>query len=210
VALFDTLLDASLKEKFKAEDVEAFNTTFDEKKELYNAMNSTVYETIWSIVNFEYFKSEIIKFKAILGKKSEELNAAPKLDLMRINEQVFHELEKEDLNDTEIGWMKSFEMTEETGKGCSSVVYSRPTSKTNPMLVCRTDSVMRDVSIDAFFEFVKNMDEYVKQSPHILEYKTLEESDDGNTKIIYWRSKMPNMSERDSVMSAQKITYPNG
>ena len=82
-----------MKKKFEETEVEAFYKTFDAKRGSYEAMNLTVYETIWSLVNFEFFKAEIIKFKAILGKKSSELNSEPKLELLKIDEAMFRQLQ---------------------------------------------------------------------------------------------------------------------
>jgi len=47
---------------------------------------------------------------------------------------------------------------------------------------------------------MENMDEMVKESSFIKEYKVLKEENEGKFKETYFRSKMPMMSERDSVL----------
>ena len=91
VALFDAILDTGLKKKFEQTDVEVFYKTFEEKRGLYEAMNLTVYETIWSLVNCEFFKREFIKFKDILGMKSTEVNSH--IELLKIDEAMCRQLD---------------------------------------------------------------------------------------------------------------------
>lgn len=71
----------------------------------------------------------------------------------------------------------------------------------------RLDASLKDVKMDDFVDYFMNPPP--SQQAMIKEMRTLEEIDE-NTKIVYWRFKMPMMSERDNVISLHKRKLDDG
>ena len=54
-------------------------------------------------------------------------------------------------------------------------MYHRPIKKGSPLLMSHVKSVMKDVKVEQFQKMMKNMEQMVKDSSFIKEYKVLEE-----------------------------------
>ena len=111
---------------------------------------------------------------------------------------------KEDINDPALGWSKYGEQKEKNGMGF--IMWQRPYE--NGVKINKSESVMRGVSVQAFRQLMQSLDKQMSEAKHVKEFKILERREDGAPKVMYSRSKMPFMSEREALMetSERKIT----
>ena len=61
-------------------------------------------------------------------------------------------------------------------------------------------STMKDIKLAQFKKMIKDSEKMMKDNPMMKEYTVLKEENDGATKEIYMKMKMPMMSERESLV----------
>mmetsp|Transcript_11011 Transcript_11011/g.16702 ORF Transcript_11011/g.16702 Transcript_11011/m.16702 type:complete len:244 (-) Transcript_11011:15-746(-) len=123
---------------------------------------------------------------------------------------MFDKLIKEDVNDKALKWKKVTEITlKKTKNTLQGIVYSRPMegSKIN---MTRGEYTLKNLRIEAFREFMKNIEQETMKNKQIKEFKVIERFEDGTPKIMYSRAKMPMMTDRDNLIELGKTQLPDG
>ena len=111
------MIEANLLEKFSNDQIEAFYGTFKDNLAKYEKLNPEAVDTLFSFVNFDSFKKNILLSKNFLDENYDKKNRTELEVVSDINqnEALFKELISEDVNDPKYGWYKSLEQKEKDG-----------------------------------------------------------------------------------------------
>ena len=86
---FDEIIDAKLKESIDQDKVDAFYSDFKSKQMLYKTQNEGVYTTLFTLVDFDSFKKDILSAKKTIANDSNATTDSVQTDMHSITEQEF-------------------------------------------------------------------------------------------------------------------------
>merc|ERR1712071_530505 len=80
------------------------------------------------------------------------------------------------------------------------------------VFIMRNEMTMKDIKMATFNEFAANFDKQMddKEMKHIKEFKVVTKLEDGTPEIMYSRSKMPMMTERENLVKITKRVLDDG
>ena len=162
VYIMEELIEAKLKEKYSEADVEAFYKAFQSDLASFEAEDSNAFEIMQSMIDFQKFKQQMLKFKQGLqndtnlgAQKEAEVNETG----MCIGEDDlgrFKDLMAEDLTDTKVlKWKKSVDAKKT--KNYQFTMWQRPTGE-GKLALMRIDSLYKDINIDKFMGVIMNFE----------------------------------------------------
>jgi len=88
--------------------------------------------------------------------------------------------------------------------GCTATIHQRP-NKNGGMDIVRIDQIYRDISVDVFLTMVDRD----QQPDHVKVYEEVERLSPDD-KIMYLRSKIPFMSERETIVRMKREKLDDG
>ena len=207
VYILENLIEVQLKNDhgFTQEEIKTFYETFADNKAGYEAKDSEAFDVLYGFVDFNKFKSTMLEFKAsnITDQTEKEIEDAKAAEQIETDEhqkdayEKFLALFNEDYTDPKSkDWSKKLDIKDwkECEKGAYKItVYQKKAKKGVDFL--RTDAQLKGIPAEAMAHYYMNPPE----SEMLKEVEVLEKSDDGTSCIVYWRFKMPLMSDRDNI-----------
>jgi hypothetical protein len=159
VYILEQMIEANLLEKFSNDQIEAFYGTFKDNLARYEKLNPEAVDTLFSFVDFDAFKKNILLSKNFLDENYDKKNRTELEVVSDINqnEALFKELISEDVNDPKYGWYKSLEQKEKDGY--SAVIHQRPV-KGKTLNVARCESITKGVKMETFKKVFEDYPKY--------------------------------------------------
>ena len=167
IMIMEQIIEAKLKVNFSDDEVKAFYETFKDKLDSYEKIDAETVDILFGFVDFDKFKQKMIEYKGgMQDEKFKETEDKPMAQYTDAGQdeivKLFNDLNAEDLKDAAKQWKMSLEMVEKDGVKCN--VHQRPIPGRG-IKMCRNDTVMRGITIGAWFEFSKNFLKYMKDDP---------------------------------------------
>lgn len=109
------------------------------------------------------------------------------------------------MNDKNLQWKKTYEVPEY--KGLSMLIYQRPL-KYKPINLIKQKSFLRGITLQDFFYLDKNLEEF--KVPNVKVLKIVERHENGTPKIVYSRTKVPFMADREILLEIKQEIVREG
>lgn len=208
IMIMEQIIEAKLKADFSDDEIKNFYSTFKDKLESYEKIDAETVDVLFGFVDFDKFKQKMLEYKGGMQdeKFKEKVDEQAMAQYVDANQEeivkLFNDLHAEDLKDPKHGWKLSLEMQEKDGIHCN--VYQRPIPGRG-IKMCRNDTIMRGITIGAWFEFSKNFLSYNKDDPEFSKNTVfnneIQMSDDRMHGVLHSRSKFgPMASDRESLI----------
>jgi hypothetical protein len=155
------MIEANLLEKFSNDDIEGFYSTFKDNMGKYEKLNPEVMDTLFSFIDFEKFKKNILISKNFLNENysKEDRTELEKVSDISENEALFNKLIMEDVNDPKHGWYKSLEQKDKDGY--SAVIHQRPVEG-KTLNVARNQSILKNMKMETMKHLFYDYEKYQK------------------------------------------------
>ena len=209
IYILEKMIEENLSQKFNQDQIDAFYGTFIDNMAAYKDFNSHAVETLYGFIDFEKFKAEIIKYKkdmAQMHKEPETQVQGENSQFQGQGEDFFWEMYNESVTDPSKKWSKQLEMPMKDD--FSMVSYTKDLGS-DKQRMSRGEMVMKNVSMEAMRRYQTAMFSGKEDMPWAKDMKIVEQKDE-NDKVMYSRSKMPMMSERESLIHWKKRKLEDG
>ena len=209
VTILEEIIAARLKEKYSEEQIEAFYLSFQDNLKKYEQENAISVETVFGLIDFDKFKSSILRYKKDSASLASEETATVATTLGGQDDSVFYAYDKEDPNDPASGWVEKAKSSKKDDMMQYVMHSKKGDGKINIM---RNAIVMKGIKKATFDEFAANFDKQMddKEMKHIKEFRVVEKLPDGTPALMYSRSKMPMMTERENLVAIVKSELDDG
>ena len=126
VYLLDQTITAKLLEaKYDEQaDLEPFYKGFKANIKLYEAENPDVVDTLYTFIDFQKFKDNILEIKKSIDYKGTGNEGSDKKGFLVLSFDDFYKLRGEDINDPALKWKQSLDFKKKNGVECK--IYMRP------------------------------------------------------------------------------------
>lgn len=172
----------------------------------YEESDKDTLDTLFGFVDFQKFKEQMLSFKNAHGADDQgkaETGATGEL----LSWDKFQEIFAEDTSDKAQGWKKKVETKdkdfEKTGFKCT--IHQKKRGKGLVDMI-RLDAKMLKADPAGIMNYFYNPPK--EKSSMMKEVRTLEERPDG--KVVYWRFKLPLMSDRDNICFIKETKQDDG
>lgn len=118
---------------------------------------------------------------------------------------MFYEYDKEDMNDKNLLWKKTYDAPE--SKGLSMLIYQRPLQY-KPINLIKQKSTLNGITLKDVLYLDKNLEEF--KVPNVKVLKVVERHEDGTPKIVYTRTKVPFMADREVLLEVKQDIVRDG
>ena len=186
---------------------------------MFKAHNQDVFEIMLSFVDFATFKKRMVSFRREVENDHKKLSdnegstttggsEGKSSTMMHIDDEDFATFERlmaEDVNDKSIGWKKVIDQKMSAKSNVSIVMYQR--KQPGKSDICRAVTVWKDFNMLKFTELAMDPT-HLKQGNTVF-MNSVEEIDE-NTKIWHGRSKMPLMTDRETLLKFKRMPRPDG
>lgn len=150
----------------------------------------------------------ILRYKKDSASLKTEETATVTNSLGQQDESVFWAYDKEDPSDATSGWVKKAE-----SKPKDMMQFTLHSKKTDGKInIMRNSIVLKGIKKATFDEFAANFEKQMddKEMKHIKELKVVERHADNTPALMYSRSKMPMMTERENLVYIDKKELDDG
>ena len=131
--------------------MEGFYLSFQDNLKKYEGENTLSVETIFGLIDFEKFKTLILRYKKDSESLKSEETATAGSALGSQDESVFWKYDKEDPNDPASGWMKK---AESKPKDKDSMIFTLHSKKTEGKInIMRNEIILKGIKKATFDDF---------------------------------------------------------